>query len=132
LFSIVESRFFASDFMRLGEKPGYEGPLRTARQALADRFRFWRGVSGRRYVCSVFSPQSVPAYEPAVALYVRRGPAGPSLIAVAVGNEQPHAEADEVHVHLLRAGPDAATRALGDLAPLIRTVMPVESARRVA
>ena len=93
--------------------------MRTARQALADRFRFWRGVSGRRYVCSVFAPQSAPAYAPAVALYVRHAAAGPAVIAVGrVGEDRLRIEADEIHIHLVRGEPDLA-RVLRDLAALV-------------
>jgi hypothetical protein len=99
---------------------GYEGRLRTQRQALAERFCFWRGVSGSRYVCSVFSPGAVPPFSPAVALHVRRGRRGPELVAVTAGADvDPQSGADEVHLHLVRGGADAQARALRDFRGLI-------------
>ena len=107
--------------MLLANKSGYEGPLRTVRHsALAERFRFWRGASGRRYVCSVFSPQTVPAYETSVALHVRRAPGGPVVVAVRAGSDpRPVPAADEVHIHLVRDEADWLARAIADLAALV-------------
>ena len=107
--------------MWLAKKAGYEGPLRTVRHsALAERFRFWRGASGRRYVCSVFSPQTAPAYETSVALHVRRTPGGPVVVAVQAGNDaRPVPAADEVHIHLVRNEADGLDRATADLAALV-------------
>jgi len=101
---------------------GYEGRLRTQRQALAERFCFWRGVSGSRYVCSVFSPGAVPPFSPSVALHVRRGRFGPELLAVTASADiDPVSEADEIHLHLVRGGADALARALRDLRALVET-----------
>ena len=107
--------------MWLANKAGYEGPLRTVRHpALAERFRFWRGVSGRRYVCSVFPPQAAPFYESSVALHVRRTPGGPAVVAVRAGSDaRPVPAADEVHIHLVRNEADGLTRAIADLAALV-------------
>ena len=107
--------------MWLANKAGYEGPLRTVRHsALAERFRFWRGASGRRYVCSVFPPQEAPAYETSVALHVRRTMSGPAVIAVRTGSDaRPVPTADEVHIHLVRNEADGLARAFADLAALV-------------
>jgi hypothetical protein len=45
-------------------------------EILGDRFRSWRGVSGRRYVFSVFDPTRCPAYCDAVAIAVVIEPNG--------------------------------------------------------
>lgn len=107
--------------MWLANKAGYEGPLRTVRHsALTERFRFWRGASGRRYVCSVFSPQTAPAYETSVALHVRRTPGGPVVVAVRAGSDaRPVPAADEVHIHLVRNEAEGLARAFADLAALV-------------
>jgi len=107
--------------MLLVNKAGYEGPLRTVRHSvLTERFRFWRGASGRRYVCSVFPPQAAPAYETSVALHVRRTPGGPMVVAVRAGSELgPAPIADEVHVHLVRNEGDELARAIADLTALV-------------
>ena len=116
--------------MWLVNKSGYEGPLRTVlHPALAERFRFWRGGSGRRYVCSVFSPQAAPAYETSVALHVRRTPAGPVVVAVRAGSDaRPIPAADEVHIHLVRAEADGFARAIADLTALVAPA--IESDRK--
>ena len=107
--------------MWLANKAGYEGPLRTVRHsALTERFRFWRGASGRRYVCSVFPPQAAPAYETAVALHVRRAPGGPVVVAVRTGSDtRPVPAADEIHIHLVGDETDGLARAITDLAALV-------------
>lgn len=103
-------------------KPGYEGVLEAARHpALTNRFHFWRGPSGRRYACTLFGVNAVPAHEEAIALFVRRGRTEPSVVAVTAGidGSAAPAEADEIHVHLVQGGPDALVFALRDLARLI-------------
>jgi hypothetical protein len=45
-------------------------------EILGDRFRGWRGVSGRRYIFSVFDPNRCPAYCDAVAIAVVIEPNG--------------------------------------------------------
>ena len=107
--------------MWLVNNSGYEGPLHTVRHpALAERFRFWRGASGRRYVCSVFSSQTAPTYETSVALHVRRTPGGPVVVAVRAGSDaRPVPAADEVHLHLVRNESDGFARAITDLTALV-------------
>ena len=110
---------------------GYEGPLRTPRRALAERFSFWRGASGQRYVCSVYPPASVPPYAPSVALHVRRGPFGPAVLAVTAGSD-PLPASDEVHLHLVRGDAEALALAIQDLAALVAPLRPVIVTRRAA
>lgn len=103
-------------------EPGYAGPLQATRDpALAGKFHFWRGISGQRYACTRFPAGAVPAYEEAVALFVRHTSDGPVIIGAAPGhraNAAPHAT-DEVHIHLVRGGSDAVMEAHRDLSALI-------------
>jgi hypothetical protein len=102
--------------------PGYAGPLHALRNsALADRFHFWRGASGRRYACTRFPAQRAPAYEGAVSLFVcRRGgdavvlgvSAEPGAPVVPIGSE-------EIHLHIVRGGPEAVDEVLRDLSVLV-------------
>ena len=106
----------------LNLEPGYAGPLQATRDpALADKFHFWRGISGQRYACTRFPVGDVPAYEDAVALFVRHTHQGPAIIGAAPGhraNSVPYAT-DEVHIHLVRGGVDGVMEAYRDLAALI-------------
>lgn len=117
--------------MLLENKSRYEGPLRAVRHpALAERFRFWRGASGRRYVCSVFPPQTAPAYKTSVALHVRRTPGGPVVVAVrAESDARPVPASDEVHIHLIRDEAEGLAWAIADLAGLVAT--PIETDRQL-
>lgn len=116
--------------MLLAKEAGYEGPLCTVRHpALAERFRFWRGVSGRRYVCSVFPPEAAPRYESSVALHVRRTPGGPVVVAIrAASDARPVPAADEIHIHLVRTEANGLARAIADLTALV--VPAIESNRQ--
>jgi hypothetical protein len=106
--------------------PGYAGALKASEPALAQRFQFWRGASGRRYTCSAFPAAAAPAYEGSVVLYVRRQDGAPVLLAVRANaaREAPPADADEVHIHLVPAGEDAS-EALADLSALSRASRPL-------
>lgn len=94
---------------------------------VAERFNFWRGQSGRRYVFSVFRLEDHPPFEQAVAVLVQRKPhhrrralwigrlAGEdwsSVLDLAVA-----ADADEVHLHLLAADEPARLAVVKDLDP---------------
>ena len=72
----------------------------TAPPAMAERFHFWRGQSGRRYAFTVFAHGGVPAFEQYVALFVKRE--GQDRVIVAIGTmKQPFTGFfDEIHVHL--------------------------------
>jgi hypothetical protein len=102
---------------------GDAGPLAAPENsALSSRFHFWRGASGRRYVCSVFPPERVPAYERAIALFVRNNG---QIVGVAAGlaDRSALAEADKVHVHLAKDGP-ALAAAFRDLSALLAPMKP--------
>lgn len=98
---------------------GDAGPL-TAPPAMAERFRFWRGQSGRRYAFTVFTSLPVPGFERFVALYVKRQ--DEDRIVVAVGTmKQPSfaGDFDEIHVHLTEDDDELAL-AMEDLAVLAK------------
>ncbi len=89
----------------------------------ADRFHFWSGASGRRYVHTVYSLIECPELASGSYIFVRRGADG-RRIALAIGRTTHDAAslnlaeirhqgaligANEVHVHLL-AGTAAQSR----------------------
>ena len=94
---------------------------------LSQKFQAWQGVSGQRYICSVFALRDsaamdmVAAYSDAVVLMVRRDLAGvPSLVAIGDTGAWPDlfwhgtdfaamraGGADEVHIHLMAETPSA-------------------------
>lgn len=74
--------------------------------ALGARYRFWRDEDGVRHVFSVYPADEAPEYPDAIALVVRRTPAGP----LAMWAGRPGAEArrlarrlmaEEIHIHVL-------------------------------
>jgi hypothetical protein len=84
-----------------------------AGSALSDRFRFWRGSSGRRFVFSVYALDEAPAYAGAVVLAVRVTASGEVPVwAGAVETLEDAAlmpvlfagAADRLHIHLLAGG----------------------------
>jgi hypothetical protein len=82
---------------------GDAGPLEApGNPALAQRFHFWRGESGRRYACTVFTDGAVPAHERFVALYIRVDGTKRAVIAVDACINRPSlpVDADEIHIHL--------------------------------
>ena len=93
---------------------------------LSERFWFWRGVSGRNYIHSVYAPDACPPLPGAVYVGVKR--MGAMRVAVAVGRFGPfwdHARpaamadsftgCDEVHVHLLARSQEGAEGVRSDL-----------------
>jgi hypothetical protein len=95
-------------FANAGRSAASSGSL--AGSALSDRFRFWRGKSGRRFVFSVYALESAPAYAGAVVVAVRTTPSGD--VPVWVGAVETVEEAmlmpvlfsgavDRLHIHLL-------------------------------
>jgi hypothetical protein len=98
--------------------------------ALARRFRFWQGASGRRYICSIFplptssAAEPLPHYSGAVAVAVG-GPAGQRRIAfVAPIEDAPErcwatlqglGGIAELHVHLLAGTPAQRHEICADL-----------------
>lgn len=118
--------------VRTGER---DAPLSgLSGSTLAERFRTWRGRSGRRYVFSVFRLEDgldrVPVGAGAVAVaVVRRADGTRRLLWVDETGDDPHAflrtarvralaeRADgELHLHLLAATPAARRVVLDDLA----------------
>lgn len=86
----------------------------------AERFRFWRGASGKRYVHSIYSLLECPELPQSNFVLVRREADGRRAV-LAIGRltsscltlnlaeiRQRGAQlgANEVHVHLLAAGPE--------------------------
>lgn len=95
---------------------------------IRDRFWYWHGASGRKYIHSVYEPENCPPLPGAVFVAVRRE--GSMRIALSVGRFTPFWDgtltssdarhmaergADEIHVHLLAASTHAAEDILADL-----------------
>ncbi|WP_294538215.1 hypothetical protein [uncultured Rhodoblastus sp.] len=93
--------------------------------------RFWRGASGRRYICSVYAIGAPPVFDCArsVVAAVRQEADGAKILfafqpgpeaerdGLRLWTEQARREgADEWHVHLLAGSPEARESALRDLA----------------
>jgi hypothetical protein len=93
-----------------------------------DRFWYWTGASGRKYIHSVYALEDCPPLPGAIYVAVRR--AGPLRLAAAVGRFSAfwdntlgsqnlaclRAEGiDELHVHLLAKSPEVASAILEDL-----------------
>jgi hypothetical protein len=114
---------------------GASAPLRAlAGEALAARFRFWRGASGRRAIFSIFDRQSCPAYEHVVAMIVARDPDGerrimfigdtgcfPELALARAMKEIPVASEIEFHFHLLATSRAERNAMIADLAQADRS-----------
>lgn len=103
--------------------------------ALSDRFCFWRGRSGRRYVFSVYQTSDagepdVPRYTEAVMIAARRGDDGRRrilrvgrtgrlselMVSVSERADRFDEDADEVHFHLLARGNAEREAIVSDLA----------------
>jgi hypothetical protein len=115
--------------------PGYAGPLDAFRNpALANRFHFWRGASGHRYPCTRFSLRRPPSYANAVSLFVRRRGAQAVVLGISAdpeGSVLPIGT-EEIHLHIVRGGPEALSDALTDLAALVVRLPPLTFAERRA
>lgn len=105
--------------------------------AFGDRFRFWHGRSGKRYVFSSFSIDDLPTFESAVVIGMKAGSDGvPRAIWIASAENRTDlwelasllgGTATEVHLHLLAAGEElrlAVMADIGDADSSIRTVEP--------
>lgn len=89
----------------------------------ADRFWYWRGASGRKYIHSVYAWGACPPLPGAVYVAVKRH--GSLRIVIAVSRFSPvwddafrafrELDADEVHVHLLARNSAHADTVLADL-----------------
>ena len=100
-------------------------PLKAASEADFGGFTSWRGLSGRRYVVSVYHPASVPDYGDAVLIAVGRNrQGGRRILAVGTGSPEPLAALPgcvEIHVHLLARDAGEKAQLLADLAlPTLR------------
>ena len=99
---------------------------------LEDLFRFWRGVSGRRYVCTVYPVDAPPAFDGARAVVLAVRKSGDGAEIAFVFRPGPHSGdedflvwarkarqcgASEWHVHLLANTSAARDFAAHDLAP---------------
>jgi hypothetical protein len=124
------------ELVDLDRLPGYAGVLQAGRRpALANRFHFWRGVSGRRYACTRFHLARVPTYPAAIALFVHRHADSLEVLGASTTPGCPVIPlgTDEIHLHILRGGADALDAALQDLAALAVPYLPRASfARRAA
>ncbi len=88
-----------------------------------ERFWYWRGVSGKKYIHSIYAANARPPLPGAIYVAVRR--IGHLRTAIAVGRFSPFwdgafsefagVDADEIHVHLLARDNSAANAVLADL-----------------
>jgi hypothetical protein len=93
-----------------------------------DRFWYWTGASGRKYIHSVYGLDDLPPLPGAIFVGVRRE--GPLRLVMSIGRFTPFwdgtlsADAladfrktgvDEIHVHLLAKSPEVANAVLEDL-----------------
>lgn len=103
-------------------------PLSLTDVGLVSRFHGWRGISGRRYLTTVYPAAAAPNFAGAVVILARVEPDG-TRVAMFVGRAPDVAAglaslaaargATEAHVHLI-AETDAERRAVeGDLATAI-------------
>jgi hypothetical protein len=97
---------------------------------LSPRFCAWRGASGRRYIVSIYEPQSCPAYCDAVLITVAVGIDGrrraltfadtgvfPEPLLARMARSLPAAAGRmEFHLHLLASSSSERRAALEDLA----------------
>jgi hypothetical protein len=96
--------------------------------AFKDRFWYWRGVSGKKYIHSVYAVEDCPPLPGAIYLAVRRQ--GNLRTVMALGRFTPFWDnvvtgrsldrlyasgVTEIHVHLLAKSPDQCEAILADL-----------------
>jgi hypothetical protein len=102
------------------EKTAVFAPLKAADAVSFGGLTSWRGLSGRRYIVSVYHPASVPDYGDAVLIAVGRDRhGGRRILAVGTGSPEPLAALAgcvEIHVHLLARDAGEKARLLADLA----------------
>jgi hypothetical protein len=88
-----------------------------------DRFWYWRGMSGRRYIHSIYAADSCPPLPGAVYVAVRRTGSSRDVLGVgrfpsfldAFSSAASGLAADEIHVHLLASNEADAKAVLADL-----------------
>ena len=109
--------------------------LALADDALAARFRSWRGVSGRRYVFSVYAPFACPAYSHVVVIVAAVDAGGdrtalavadtgcfPEIVLANTAAKWSRSDARiEFHVHLLANSPPEREALIADLADPARS-----------
>jgi hypothetical protein len=88
-----------------------------------ERFWYWRGASGKKYIHSVYAASACPPLPGAIYVAVRR--IGQLRTVTAMGrfspfwdgtsSEMADVDADEIHVHLLARDNAAAEAILNDL-----------------
>jgi hypothetical protein len=89
----------------------------------AERFWYWRGASGKKYIHSVYAVDACPPLPGAIYVAVRR--IGNLRTVIAINRFTPfwdgafsvheNLDADEIHVHLLARDDMAANSVLNDL-----------------
>lgn len=102
---------------------------------LAHLFQNWRGLSGRRYICSVYEVKDAPVFDPAQAVVfaVRSAQGGAEILFASAGIadevefSRRRAQAERVgathwHVHLLASTPAEREAAIADVFPRRRLV----------
>lgn len=109
--------------------PAEEAALVCAESAFSQAFHYWRGVSGKRYLHSVYTLIGCPALPKANYILVRRYADG-SRVALAFGQTKDEAislnlahlryqgakcGANEVHLHLLAETPQERALVEDDL-----------------
>ena len=88
-----------------------------------ERFWYWRGASGKKYIHSIYAADACPPLPGAIYVAVRR--IGHLRTVIAMGRFSPFwdggfseftdIDADEIHVHLLARDNTAAEGVLNDL-----------------
>jgi hypothetical protein len=101
---------------------------------LGERFWYWRGASGRRYIHSIYRRDLCPPVPGAVFVIVslrggmrRATSVGRFPSETAVANAIPKADfsdEEEIHVHLLAREEEAAEQVLGDLQAAMNITAP--------
>jgi hypothetical protein len=101
-----------------------------------DRFWYWHGASGRKYIHSIYHPDNCPPLPGAVYVAVKK--LGGTRLAIAIGRFTPFIDArlkrsdlmklraggvDEIHVHLLAKSSDHADHILTDLQAAFASVV---------
>lgn len=110
--------------MQIKGSPFRLSPATADMPELSERFWYWQGASGRKYIHSVYGPESCPPLPGAVYVGVKRQ--GSMRIAVCVGRFLPLWDAhkainaelsgfDELHVHLLASAAGEAEQVRADL-----------------
>ena len=100
-----------------------EMPAFAELAGLGDRFRYWRGASGRRYLFTIVAPESLSDFPHAVGMLAEQLPDGRIAarevfqIGAADGPARPHG-ADVALVHLLAVTVADRRRVIEDLCGL--------------